>query len=243
MFHLTGVREQAERRVRAVEHKSLSCIELCKITEVDIKSKTVSAFFFSSGYTKNRVPYTYPSYNGGCGVITTPVVGAVGVAAWDSHGTPIILSFTVPLTADEEGKLSRNLPHMKHLNIPELLEGEVLISSPEGNFMKFDSLGGITLASSLFAFLQLDSDGNGIMRFENGFIDINGTMEEIYTENFIPKMKIVKGRHFYRPTQDSNGSVELYYRVSILDSDEELSFIGLDKDGNIHMKGNVIKYP
>lgn len=240
---LTTVKTEAERAAVKTERRVFSCIELCKIIAVDVKSRTVAVYFFDSKTTKEKVPYSFPSYNGGTGIITVPMVNAIGVAAWDSHGLPIIIAFTAPISINQEGRLTRNLPHLKAHNLPELLEGEVLISSGGRSFMRFDSVGGIRLSSALFASIYLDEDGNGTIDLENGYININGVLEETYTHNFMPVCRVVKGRHFYHPTQQSLDSVELCYRVAVIDGQEEIAFVGIDTTGTIHVKGNVIYHP
>lgn len=241
-FPLFSVRQNAEQLVNRADYKMFSCIELCRVTAVDTNSKTVSAFFLDSRINKERVPYAYPSYNGGSGIIIVPMVDSIGVAAWDINGLPIILTFTAPLAKDEINMLTRNLPHLKGYNLPDLLEGEVLISSGGRSFIKFDSVGGVHLSSSLFASIYLDENGNGTIDLENGYFNINGVVEEVYTDNFIPVLKVVKGKHLYSPTQCDDDSVELCYRVSVMDDQDETAFIGIDTHGNIHVKGQIIRY-
>lgn len=242
-FPLFSARQNAEQLVNKADQRMFSCIELCRITAVDTNSRTVSAFFLDSGINKERVPYAYPSYNGGSGIIIVPTVDSIGIAAWDSHGLPIILTFTAPLSKDEINMVTRNLPHLKGYNLPDLLEGEVLISSSGRSFIKFDSVGGVRLSSALFASICLDENGNGTVDLENGYFNINGVLEEVYTDNFIPVLKVIKGRHLYSPTQYSNDSVELCYRVSVINEQEEIAFVGIDVRGNIHIKGQIIYHP
>lgn len=238
---LVSAQEEADRKVNDVRKRFFTSVELCKVLSVDLTSKTVSAFFFSSGATRDRVPYSYSSYNSGTGIISVPTTGSIGVAAWDSNGIPIIIAFTAPVTTDEFNRVTRNIPALKSSNIPDLLEGEVLISSSGRSFMKFDSLGGVRLSSSLFASIYLDEDGNGVFDLENGILNINGTIEENYTEEFFPVLKVVKGRHTYTPVQGAGDSVELCYRLSVLNHGVE-SFIGVDMSGNLHIKGKIIPY-
>lgn len=239
---LFSVRQEAENIINKKDQRVFSCIELCRITRVDTTSKTVSAFFLDSRITKERVPYAYASYNGGVGIITVPMVDSIGIAAWDIHGLPIILAFTAPLTRDETNKMTRYLPHLKTHCLPDLLEGEVLISSSGRSFVKFDSVGGVHLSSSLFASIYLDENGNGTVDLENGYFNINGVVEEVYTDHFIPVLKVTKGKHTYSPTQHSDDSVELCYRVAVMDDQKEVAFVGIDINGNIHIKGQIIHH-
>lgn len=217
-----------------------SYVELCRIKSVDVANKTVSAYFLSSKMFRSNVPYCYAAYGQGCGIISVPMVGSIGVAVWDSNKMPIILSYTAPLSLDEFQHVTRNVPSLGALNLPDLLEGEVLIVSSGRSFIKFDSLGGVKLSSSLFASIHLDENGNSVTELENGSLRVNGIMEEVYTENFTPKMRIVKGRHFYSPTQQPEDSVELCYRVSVIAPEGDAGFIGIDTDGRLHVCGDIV---
>lgn len=242
-FPLFSVRKDAEQIANKRDQRVFSCIELCRITAVDTVSKTVSAFFLDSRTSKERVPYAYTSYSKGIGIITVPMVNSIGIAAWDVHGMPIILAFTAPLTRDETNRMTRNLPYLKGHNLPDLLEGEVLISSSGRSFVKFDSVGGVHLSSVLFASIYLDENGNGTVDLENGYLNINGVIEETYTDNFIPVLRVIKGKHLYSPTQHGGDSVELCCRVAVINDQKEIAFVGIDTNGNMHIKGEVIYYP
>jgi hypothetical protein len=251
---LSHIQRGVAKTIIKSQGKIYSNIELCRIEEVDTTNKVVSAYFIDSGKLFKGIPYCYQSYGGGCGIITVPTRGALGVAAWDSHNKPIILCFTAPSTITPDGTITRDIPKLGSLNLPDLLEGEILILGPERSFIKFDKLGGLFLSSSLFGYIRLAENGDYELDIENGQVNVNGVLEEIYTDNYKPVLKIVKGKHNYKPTQLLQGSVELCYRISILDqgstdnnggsedSVRDKGFIGVGTDGNIYYSGKLIKW-
>lgn len=234
------IRNNAEKMVIDSERSLPSYVELCRITAVNTANKTVSAYFLDSKMFRANVPYCYSAYGQGCGIISVPMVGSIGVAIWDSNKLPIILTYTSPLSVDEFQKVTRSLPSLGAFNIPDLLEGEILIISSGRSFIRFDSLGGVRLSSSLFAYIYLDESGGCTTELETGNLRVNGIMEEIYTENFSPTMKIVKGRHLYSPTQQIEDSVELCYRVSVVGHEGDAGFIGIDTEGRLHVCGDIV---
>ncbi len=222
--------------------KQPAAIELCRIEEVDTTNKVVSAYFFSTGKIRPRVPYCLPFYNNGYGIIINPTKGALGVATWDSSGEPLILTFTAPLTVNEEGHITRNFPHFQENNFPLILEGELLFSSVGRSILKLDKLGGFTLASSVFAYINVDEDGNYTLDAETSRVSLNGTSEEIYTtgENYEPYLKITKGRHLSEATQYTKGGVELCYSLGFITNNKINSCIGIGMDGNIYYSGKIL---
>jgi hypothetical protein len=238
-----NIADDLKNRVYKSSNKVYSNLELCRIEQVDTKNKVVSAYFFDSKKMHNQVPYCYPFYNGnGTGIIAVPMKGALGIAGWDASSSPIILTFTAPATTTEIDRMSRDIPQLENYNLPNLLEGEIMIISSGHSFVHFDSLGGVTLSSSLLAYIKLDENGNYKLDCENTTIKINGISEEIYQEDYIPKFKITKGKHTFYPTQQSDNAVELYYRLSILNDGIETDFLGIGSDGKIHTNMDIIKY-
>lgn len=237
------IRKQAEDAIKNPARSLPSYVELCKITEVDVANKTVAAYFLESKMFRYNVPYCYPTYGQGCGIITVPMVGSLGVAIWDSTKLPIIIGYTAPLTSNEFNQVTRNLPTMGALNIPDLLEGEILLMSSGRSFMRFDKVGGVMLSSALFASIYLDENGNCITELENNYMRVNGVSEEVYTHNFTPVMKVIKGKHTYSYTQQPEDSVELCYRVSVEGPFGDMGFIGIDTSGKFHVCGDIIVHP
>lgn len=227
-------------RLRA-EGRTYSTIELCRIEQVDTTNKVVSAYFFGSGILRENIPYCYPYYSNGVGIIMSPTPGALGIALFDSNRSPIIVSYTSPKTV-KGARLSRNIPELGSRNIPDLLEGEILIEGEGRSFIKLDRLGGVTLSSALFAVATWDHQGNYSLDIETGNIRVNGTLTESYSDNYAPILEIVKGKHTYKPTQLSGDGVELYYRVTVLKDQEEVGFIGVDSAGNLHLTGKIINW-
>ena len=240
-INFTDMKYTAYNQVSKFKGRIISNIEICRIDKVDIVNKTVSAYFFDSGLLRRNVPYSYPFYNNGYGIIFAPSKGALAIAAWDSFKRLVILSFVAPSTVDSDGNNTCNIPQLGHTGLPDLLEGEILLEGIGKSFIKLDKLGGLLLSSSIFSHIKLNENGDYELDVENAIININGTAEENYLEDYIVSTKIVKGKHNYSSVQYPSSSLELVYRVSILENDKENGFFGIGSDGNVYLSGDVIK--
>lgn len=235
---LFEVQNGAQRKIAQHNKKVSTFIEFCTVTEVDTTNKVVSAYFLGSGYTRKGVSYCYPAYNEGCGIMFVPSVGSIGVATRTNAGEYVILSF-FSLVTENDGVTTRDNPSLGNYNIPNLLEGELLFKGKSGAFIKLDSVGGMTLSSSVYGLLKLDENGDYILNVENGETFYNGNLTENYAVEYTQHMKIVKGLHNPPPGNKVDSSVELCYGMYMENSD---AFIAFDVEGNIHMSGTIKTY-
>jgi hypothetical protein len=206
-------------------------LELCRVVDVDAKNRLVSAYFFSITSVLHGIPYCMPVYNKGCGIVFTPSVGSLGIAIPDNLGRPIILTFTAPADTDVSGKPTRNIRTLGIENMPELLEGELLVGGEGRSFIKFDKLGGFTLSNAIFAYVAIDENGNYNLSIENGVVTVAGTMTEEYLVNYEKCMEIIKGVHRVKTSQHADNDIELCYEIRVGD---KLVF-GITTDGKVIM--------
>lgn len=217
--------------MRAIPTKK-QMIEMCRIEDVDTKSKLVTAYFFDTDTIANNVPYCLPYYSLGTGIIFAPAKGSLGIATWDSIGKPLILAFTSPLGFDNTGADTRHLENLRHHNLPELLEGEVLVSSSGRSFVRFDKLGGLMLSNAFFAYLSIDENGVLDINVESAVATINGTAREEYLINYEQSVTIIKGIHESQGSHRGNNGLLLCYEITI---GGEIVF-GVTPDGKLIRK-------
>lgn len=223
-----------------INNLNLSALELCWIDYVDTKNKTVSIHVNNTHIRVANVSYCYPLCGNGAGIISVPMPGSLGILVW-IKGKPIILAYTAPVLNNANNITESDYIQVRNKKIPDLLEGEILIQSSGGSFIRLDKMGNLLLSSSIFALLNINADGSYELDIETGNTNINGILSEVFMENYEPIVKITKGRHFSDSIREKNSSVELCYSIEII-KDEKSKTIGIDFEGNIFLPGKIISY-
>lgn len=240
---LSVIRNSADRSIKRIENKSEVSLELCRIEEVYEDKGTVTIYLFDSNRFSRNVPYCFPMYNAGYGIMFTPMKGSLGIASKDSRGSIRILCFLAPDMVDKEGAVTRNLPFLGKYNLPKMREGEMMLKSPEGASIYLDKEGNININSAAYALIRLNSEGDMDLDAEKILQASKCSVEKIYDDDYNTYLEIKKGKHDYFPIQEQDSSIELCYSVTLKNEETVVFFFGIDMEGNIHKKKtNIIEY-
>ena len=213
------------------EGRFISPFKLCSVEKVDTDNKVVTIKSIETGATYDNVPYSLPAYFGGAGIIFCPTEGSICLASFDNVDGIHVVTFVAP-GSHIDGKLTRNLEEFKHVNLPDLLQGELLLKSTGGAFVKIDSLGELMLSSSIYAFIRLDESGNIVLDAENIEIRSNGCITETVAEDYKPTLVVTKGSH-------AVNNVEVCYSIRVL-SDCSPANILIDRNGALHINTTAL---
>lgn len=239
---LHSVRMDAIKHKKGLDPRNNSNLELCRIESVDEDNMTVTLYLLDSKFLAMDVPYQFPFYHEGHGIMFMPSKGSLGIAGHTAKGT-MLLMYAAPEALNENFKLTRNIENLERFNLPKLKPGEVFIKSKEGAFVLLDRDSNLTVSSGSFAIITLDKHGKITLDGEEIELFTNSRIKEIYMNGYETYMEIIKGMHTYKPIHETEDSIELVYRLDIKNGDKN-TFFGLDLDGNIHTNftGEIIKH-
>lgn len=226
-------------KLKNILGKSNINVELCRVDEVYEDEGTVTLYLFDSNRFARHVPYCFPLYNAGYGIIFVPMKGAIGLATTDSNGSVRLLCFVAPNAVTTDGSLTSDISYLGKYNIPKISEGEILLKGAGDSFIYLDKQGSLTLSSSLFSYIELNNEMSEI-DVENITITVNKVLKELIQNEYTPHLEIIKGKHDYHPIQSSDFSIELSYSMTLKENENIKFFIGIDSEGTIHMKKTKI---